>query len=114
MRLFYDKMPDMECLSGDTLPEFEVDVEVDSGGSLSGCSMQVIVARSDEPQTAVICKSCEQTESGFAVTLTSEDTSRLGEYSYDIHFRLIDPDGNSYRKLFGRLYVHTAARGNDI
>lgn len=108
---FYSKIPDMECLSGDTLPEFEVEVEVGDGGDLSGCSMQVIVAEFDQPQTAVICKDCTPTETGFSVTLTSEDTSKLKEKTYDIHFRLVDQAGNSYRKLFGTLYVHTAARG---
>ena len=30
MIVFYDKMPDMECLAGDTLPTFTISVDADS------------------------------------------------------------------------------------
>ena len=44
--------------------------------------------------------------------LTSDDTSGLISDMYDIHFRLIDADGKSYRKLYGKLWVTAAAEGN--
>lgn len=109
--IFYDKIPDMECLSGDTLPDFIVSVE--SEDSLTGCSMQLILANAHTPDKCVVCKECTLTDDGFTVQLDSSDTSKLAEGTYNIHFRLITPDERSYRKLFGSLYIHTAAQGVD-
>jgi|GEM_PF-686363 hypothetical protein rflaF_05894 len=106
--IFYDKLPDMECLSGDTLPDFTISVDTDN--DLSGCRMQLILARSNAPETCVVCKECDPVKGGFTVRLESSDTVKLGEDTYDMHFRLIAPDGKSYRKLAGSLYVHTAAQ----
>ena len=111
MITFYDKLPDMECLAGDTLPTFTVEVEADS---LSDCTMQIIVAKSSDITSAVICKECEPVSGGFAVTLTSEDTQELSEGAYMIHFRLIGADGFSRRKLAGDLYIVGAAKGDDV
>ena len=107
--IFYDKLPDMECLSGDTLPDFKISVESEDG--LDGCRMQLILAKFNTPDVCYVCKECDLTEDGFTVQLDSSDTSKLSEGTYDMHFRLISPDGKSYRKLFGSLYVHTAAQG---
>ncbi len=107
---FYEKMQDMECLAGDTLPVFDVEVEVGEG-SLTGGTMNIIVAKSDAPQIPLINKACEATEDGFSVQLDSYDTAGLMEGTYDMHFRFTASDGNSYRKLFGTLYVHTTAQG---
>lgn len=107
--IFYDKFPDMECLSGDTLPDFTI--SVDSEGSLAGCKMQLILANSHTPDICAVCKECTLTDDGFTVQLDSFDTKKLAEDTYDIHLRLITPDGKSYRKLSGSLYVHTAAQG---
>lgn len=109
--IFYDKLPDMECLSGDTLPDFTI--SVDSEGSLEGCRMQLILANSHTPDICAVCKDCTLTDDGFTVQLDSSDTKKLAEDTYDIHFRLITPDGKSYRKLSGSLYVHTSAQGVD-
>ncbi|MBQ6169797.1 MAG: hypothetical protein IJK30_07570 [Ruminococcus sp.] len=107
---FYGKMQDMECLSGDTLPVFDIEVEVGEG-SIEGGTMFIFVAKSDSPHIPLICKACEATEDGFSVQLVSQDTSGLMEGTYDMHFCFTASDGNSYRKLFGTLYVHTAAQG---
>ncbi len=111
---FYDKLPDMRCIAGDTLPTFVVSVDADS---LTGCRMQLIVAKSSDPTTAVICKECELVEVDgeecFAVTLTSEDTGTLSEGIYILHFRFIGADGLDYRKLCGQMYVSAAAKGAD-
>lgn len=106
---FYNKLPDMECLSGDTLPAFHVKVE---GAELSKLSMQVILADSRSPNVAVLSKECTATSDGFTVQLTSEDTSRLTEGTYIIHFRL-DENGLSMRKLVGELYVHSVPIGKE-
>ena len=106
---FYNKIPDMECLAGDTFPVFNVKIDADD---LSGCSMQIIVALSNDPNNAVICKECTVIEGGFSVQLTSDDTAGLISDMYDIHFRLIDSEGQSYRKLAGKLWVTAAAEGD--
>lgn len=105
---FYDKLPDMECLSGDTIGTFRISPK---SGSFSGCRMQIIIARSDSQLSAEICKECTADSDGFSVQLTSEDTAKLCEGTYFIHFRLVDSTGLSHRKLAGKMYVHQVARG---
>ena len=111
MMRFYDKLPDMECLSGDTLRTFIISPK---SGSFSGCSMQLIVARQNSKLSAIICKKCTPESGVFKVQLTSEDTSKLTEGTHIIHFRLVDSSGLSHRKLVGQLYVHQAAKGEDL
>ena len=110
MMYFYDKIPDMECLAGDTLPVFTV--TVDTSISLSGCRMQLILANHNSPETAVLVKECTRAgDNTFQVQLTSEDT-QLIEDIYDLHFRFIDSAGISSRKLKGTLYIRAAAEGD--
>lgn len=73
--------------------------------------MQLILAKVNKPDVCAVCKECDLVEGSFTVQLDSSDTSKLSEGAYDMHFRLISPNGKSYRKLFGSLYVHTAAQG---
>lgn len=108
MKSFFDRLPDMECLSGDTLGTFCISPKE---GSFSGCRMQVIVASCRSPKVISICKECTLSQGIFRVMLTSEDTKPLGEGMYTLHFRLIDSAGLSYRKLAGKLYVHQVADG---
>lgn len=108
MMKLYDKLPDMECLSGDTLGTFRIKPK---SGNFSGCRMQIIIARRDSPEFSEICKECEFEDGGFSVQLTSEDTEKLYEGMHFVHFRLVDGSGLSYRKLAGQLYVHTVAGG---
>lgn len=105
---FFNKLPDMECLSGDTLPAFHVQVE---GTDMSGCSMELILANSHSPDIAALTKKCTAEKGGFVVQLTSEDTSPLIEDTYIMHFRLIK-NGLSLRKLAGELYVHSVPGGD--
>ncbi len=95
---FYDHLPDMECLSGDTLPVFTVSVDTD----VTGCSMQLILANTDGEQ--VVCKDCAQVGGGFSVQLTSTDTARMSGV-YQLQFCLKDAGGLCYRKLAGTLTV---------
>ena len=111
MITLYDKLPDMECLSGDSIGTFRISPK---SGSFDGCRMQIIVARRDSPLSAVICKECTMDSDGFAIQLTSEETSRLTEGTHVIHFRLVDGNGLSYRKLAGYLYVHQTAQGASL
>lgn len=109
MMKFYNEIPDMELLSGDTLPAFHVQVE---GTIPSGSTMECIISKSTAPTVAVITKECSTESGGFVVQLTSEDTTSLIEGSYLIHFRLISGD-LSFRKLAGMMYVHSAPIGGD-
>ncbi len=104
---FYNEIPDMELMSGDTLPAFHVQVE---GTIQSGSTMECIVSRAGALTTAVITKECTAESGGFVVQLTSEDTTSLTEGLYLIHFRLIS-GGFSFRKLLGKMYVHSVAIG---
>lgn len=104
---FYSRLPDMECLSGDTLPAFHIRV---SGADLAGASMQLILARREAMTAAVLVKECTAESGGFIVQLTSEDTSALIEGTYSIHFRL-DVSGLSFRKLAGEIYVRKVPNG---
>lgn len=106
---FFDRLPDMECLQGDTLPALNVTVNTED--SLSGCTMQVVLSRHyGDTSAAVLVKDCTLSESTFSVFLDSDDTSALAEDLYDIHFCLTGA-GLHYRKLAGELYVRAAAQG---
>lgn len=105
---FYNEIPDMEFLSGDTLPAFHVQVE---GSDAAGSTMECIVSRSSALNVAVITKTCTPESGGFMVQLTSDDTAALIEGSYQIHFRLMN-NGLSLRKLKGNIYVHSVAGGS--
>lgn len=110
MKSFFDRLPDMECLRGDTLGNFVISADT---GSFNGCRMQVIIAKKDAPAAALICRECELLDGKFRVLITSDDTIKLTEGMYMIHFRLIDGNGLSYRKLAGNLYVHQTAQGGE-
>ena len=70
--VFYDDFGEMECLAGDTLPGFEVGVEMDEGEDLTGCSMQLILAEWSTKDKTALCKTCTAMRdgSGFVGTLT--------------------------------------------
>ena len=109
---FYERIPDMVCLAGDTLPTFVVTVDLDEGETLDGCSMQLIVNDYQDHSTAVLCRDCTALPdgTGFAYTLTSSDTAGLSGV-FELHFRLIDADGLSQRKLYGILTVNPCPQG---
>ncbi len=110
MKSFFDRLPDMECLRGDTLGNFVISADT---SSFDSCRMQVIIARKDAPAAALMCKECELLDGKFHVLISSEDTAELREGTHIIHFRLIDENGLSYRKLAGNLYVHQTAAGGE-
>jgi hypothetical protein len=109
MTNLYDTIPELKCIQGDTLPAFNVTVT--GASSLSGCTMLLIMSRHSPPNTAVLTKSCPLSDDTFSVVLDSTDTASLVEDLYDIHFRLVDPQGLSHRKLCGQLYVSAVPQG---
>ena len=102
---FYDKIQDMECLQGDTLDTFSV--EMGENTDLTGASMMLIVENQDG---LVLPKACTLSGQTFSVQLTSEDTANLTGL-YQLHFCLTDADGLKYRKIVGTLHVSKAAQG---
>ena len=104
---FYHKLPDMECLAGDTLPAFVVRIE---GDEASNGTMKMILSRSDQPDTPVIIKECVYKADGFKVQLTNDDTSALSEHIYIICFVYRSDEGTEFRKAAGKIYIHASAQ----
>ncbi len=108
MTRFYDRLPTMECLQGDTLETFQIYVnEFDSS---ENCTMQVILEDQKLLGTARLTKNCTLSDGCFQVQLTSNDTAGL-HGTYNMHFRMKDADGLSYRKLAGILIVRRTVQG---
>ncbi len=101
---FYQEIPDVVCLQGDTLSPFCIKPEL---SDLSGYSMCLIL---EKDGGIVIQKSCTLEEDAFYVQLTSQDTAALNG-SYRMHFRLTDASGLFYRKLTGTFKVVQIAQG---
>lgn len=104
---FYDKIPDMEIIAGDTLRPFSVTV---SEESLNDASMNLILSLRSNPVEAALTKACTPSGSTFSVQLTSSDTSGLNEGEYIMEFALT-LNGNCYKKLRGSVYVHGSTGG---
>lgn len=105
---FYNEMPDMECLQGDTLDVMEIIVSNLSDYTSPAMHVQIETAAGS---TVAVRKSCTATNTGFAVTLTSEDTENLcGMYYIDF---ILTSGGLYYKKLRGMLIVHPHTVGSD-
>lgn len=102
---FYEKFPDMECLQGDTLGTFSV--EMDENTDLTGASMCLIL---ENQNGLILQKNCTLSENIFHVQLTSADTASLAGL-YQMHFCLTDSEGLKYRKIAGNLYVIKTEQG---
>ena len=102
---FYQKIPDMECLQGDTLPVFRIKPENIS--DISDYAMCLIL---EKDSGIVIQKSCTPDEDAFSVQLTSADTAALSGI-YQMHFRMTDIRGLFYRKITGTFKVSPIAQG---
>lgn len=102
---FYENVGKMECLQGDTLSGFSVEMEKDA--DLTGASMSLIV---ENQNGLVLQKACTLSGQIFSVQLTSGDTADLAG-TYQMHFCLTDAGGLKYRKIVGTLHVSKAAQG---
>ncbi|MDE6706496.1 MAG: hypothetical protein K2K06_00435, partial [Oscillospiraceae bacterium] len=60
---FYDRMPTMECLQGDTLDTFRIDIS--DFGDLEGCSMQMNLEDRQLLETDQKIKTCIAIDGGF-------------------------------------------------
>lgn len=102
---FYEILPEMECLQGDTLPAFLIEAE----GTDPDMHMYLILASQYKPQMTVVRKECTATGNGFQVQLTSEETKTL-RGTYQLHFCL-SANGLKYKKIAGILNVIPVAEG---
>lgn len=100
---FYEEISPMECMQGDTLPEFYVPVE-----NAENCSMCMILENTTFPGSRVLQRACEKAVEEdtvtFSVQLTSEDTKNLAGM-YRMTFWLTDENNLTYVKLTGTLTV---------
>lgn len=100
---FYEEISPMECMQGDTLPEFYVPVE-----NAENCSMCMILENTAFPGSRVLQRACEKAVEEdtvtFSVQLTSEDTKNLAGM-YRMTFWLTDENNLTYVKLTGTLTV---------
>lgn len=100
---FYKEFEPMECLQGDTLPEFYVPVE-----DAENCSMCMILENTAFPGSRVLQRACEKTVEEdtvtFSVQLVSEDTKNLAGM-YRMTFWMTDENNLTYVKLTGTLTV---------
>lgn len=106
---YYDKIPDMECLTGDASPVFNIEVETEY--DLSSCTLFLVLAKATDPTLALITKECEFYDNVFRAQLTSTDTASLSEGIYHIFFSLHTPDDLKHKKLYGSIYVRSSASG---
>lgn len=107
---FYEELNDMEFAVGDTLPVFNITVEIEDGTSLEDSRMILTISSTASPDDAIIEKECITTSEGFKVRLTSEDTIKLVEGTYYLFFHFIDPEENIYKKLACSLYVRSSPK----
>ncbi|MDE6729716.1 MAG: hypothetical protein K2J71_02945 [Oscillospiraceae bacterium] len=104
---FYDTMPTMECLQGDTLETFQIHIESDSPENFT---MQLILEDQKLLGTARLTKNCTFSDGCFQVQLTSNNTANL-HGTYYMHFCMKDTNGLNYRKLAGILIVRRSIQG---
>jgi hypothetical protein len=104
---FYDKLPDMECLAGDTSPVFNIEVETTY--DLSECTMYMVLCKDTDTTKAVVSKGCVFDENVFKAQLTSTETAGLSEGSYSLYFSLHTPNELKHKKLYGHIYIRASS-----
>ncbi len=107
MLRFYDKLPDMECLTGDASPVFNIEAE--TSYDLNECTMYMVLTKDTDPTSAIVTKECEFFNNIFSVQLSSSDTAGLMEGSYSLYFSLHTPDELKHKKLYGHIYIKASA-----
>ena len=102
---FFSTGPKMRGYSGDTFPNFRVNVR---NVDLTGCTMRIVLEHKNTPGSVAFTKQCTYVSGsfgqGYNVQLDSSDTASLCGM-YTVHFILTDSDSKEYRKLVGTLEV---------
>ena len=103
---FFDETPMMRMYRGDTSPELVIRVGLET---TTGYSMRVVLESTKVPGSVALVKECsafsDTTGTGWAVTITSDDSAALLPGTYRMHFILTSPEELEYRKLVGTLQV---------
>lgn len=98
----FNEIPDIECLSGDTLDEMEI--TIDGMSELTNPTMKCIISKRGSENSVLVTKDCTATSTGFTVQLTSSDTQQLrGAYWLDF---VLTASGIKFKRLRGCLIVH--------
>lgn len=112
---FFEKIEDIKCLQGDTLPVFCVQTDIPYG-DMANYYMVLIVESNNlnDAGTRILQKNCEasideEEKTKFSVQLTSEDTKLLSGF-YILHFRMTDGNNLEYAKIAGNLIVKKIAQ----
>lgn len=98
MNLF-DKMEPIRIIAGDTIPTIHITVEEMGESDSMECRIFGVQQR-----MIVVAKECIQTDTGFSVNITDEETSIMPVGKYFIEFVLIT-GGHEYKRLRGLLIV---------
>ncbi|MBE6825839.1 MAG: hypothetical protein E7511_03015 [Ruminococcus sp.] len=116
---YFATMKEQECIAGDTLDEWVVEVTTtdeatgeSSPADIAGCTMQLLLCRYKD-DAVVLVKECTADPSAgtFAVTLESTDTAALsGLYAYHFELRC---GSRSYKKIAGLLNVLPISTGGN-
>ena len=106
MLKLYDTIPDMECLQGDTLPSFEIELDEDTP---TGGDMYLLISKKTDPAHSIVQKkgTYDSTNDKYIIEVEGTDTAVLLEGTYVLNFVLV-LDGCNFKKLSGKLYVKAA------
>jgi hypothetical protein len=111
---FFEKIEDIKCLQGDTLPVFCVQTDIPYS-DMANYSMVLIVESNNLNDAGTsFQKNCEasideEEKTKFSVQLTSEDTKLLSGF-YILHFRMTDENNLEYAKIACNLIVKKIAQ----
>lgn len=106
MLKLYDTIPDMECLQGDTLPSFEIELDEDAP---TGGDMYLLISKKNDPAHSIVQKkgTYDSTNEKYIIEIDGTETASLLEGTYLLNFILV-LDGCNFKKLTGSLYVKAA------
>ena len=105
---FYKEPEPMECLAGDTLPEFHI--KVIGAASQTGLTLLLRVIPVSNPDSIACTKYGTASENGFTVQLNGADTMHL-KGAYYLDFIVEDNTAAKHKKIRGVLVVHRSGKG---
>lgn len=96
----------MECLQGDTLPSFEIELDEEAP---TGGDMYLLISKNTDPAHSIVQKkgTYDSTNDKYIIEVSGNDTASLLEGSYVMNFIYV-LEGSNFKKLSGSLYVKAA------
>ncbi|MBR0340748.1 MAG: hypothetical protein IJH64_00585 [Oscillospiraceae bacterium] len=105
----FNQIPEIECLSGDTLDTMEISVE--GLENLTSPTMHAVISKRGVESSILVKKECTMNAygTGFTVVIDSNDTTQLrGAYWLDF---ILTADNLTYKRLRGCLVVYPQYKG---